>query len=339
MTTINDVAEEAGVSAATVSRVLSNKPHVRDELRERVLQAIERLDYRPNMAARRLRSQTSNVIGLVMADIQNPFFTEIARAVQDMAYEHQFGLFLCNTDEDPEKEQEYIDLLESESVAGVIIAPTQATAREFDELDLSYPVAVIDRAVQVDDRANVDIILLDNVEAMCRLVTHLVERGHQRIGGLFGSNSVTGDQRLAGYEKALRDSGMEIRPELIRRVAPRLITARQATGELLEGDHPPDAIVTTNSLLTAGAMEAVNNSGLSVPDDIALAGFDDAIWTTLVKPQITVIKQPTYEMGRLATELLIQRITTPNVPSRKVVLRGTFIPRASTKLAGGPSDS
>src|SRR6266705_7055970 len=156
MVSIKDVAEAAGVSTATVSRVLSNGLHVRPEVRERVLAEVERLGYRPNLVARSLRSQHSNMIGLIVSDIRNPFFTSISRAVEDTAYEQGYSIFLCNTDENSEKEAIYLNLMRDESVAGVIFSPTRQTAAQFTAFNLSFPTVILDRSV---GNAEVDAVL------------------------------------------------------------------------------------------------------------------------------------------------------------------------------------
>src|SRR5579883_500824 len=151
MVSIKDVAKAAGVSTATVSRVLSNGNHVRPEVRKKVMEAVERLGYRPNLVARSLRSQQSNTIGLIVSDIRNPFFTSLSRAVEDTAYEQGYTVFLCNTDENPEKETIYLNLMRDESVAGVIFSPTRQTASNFSAAKLSFPVVIVDRAVPHGD--------------------------------------------------------------------------------------------------------------------------------------------------------------------------------------------
>src|SRR5919109_462370 len=204
MPSIKDVAEAAGVSTATVSRVLSNGLHVRSEVRERVLAEVERLGYRPNLVARSLRSQQSSTIGLIVSDICNPFFTSISRAVEDTAYEQGFSIVLCNTDENPEKEAIYLNLMRDTSVAGIIMSPTRQTPTIFSDSNLSFPKVAIDRSIP---NVDVDAVRLDNVDAAYRLTTHLIEQGYQRIGILCSEIS-TGLERQLGYEKALRTHGL-----------------------------------------------------------------------------------------------------------------------------------
>jgi len=196
MASIKDVAKAAGVSTATVSRVLSNGAHVRPEVRERVMEAVAQLAYRPNLLARSLRSQQTNTIGLIVSDIRNPFFTAISRAVEDTAYEQGFSLVLCNTDENPEKEAIYLNLMQDENVAGVIFSPTRQSAANFTTLKVTFPTVIVDRSIQ---DADVDMVLLDNVDAAYRLTTHFIENGYQRIRALCGETSSTGRERYKGF--------------------------------------------------------------------------------------------------------------------------------------------
>ena len=327
MVSIKAVAAAAGVSTATVSRVLSNGLHVRPEVRERVMAAVERLGYRPNLVARSLHSQQSNTIGLVVSDIRNPFFTSISRAVEDVAYEQGFSVFLCNTDENPEKEAIYLNLLRDENVAGVIFSPTRQTLANFTAANLNCPLVVIDRSIPISD---VDVVVLDNVDSAYRLTTHLIENGYQRIAALCGEMSTTGPERRAGYEKALRAHGLAPLAEQVKYVQPKMEAGYAATMKLLASAEPPDALFTTNSLLGAGALQAIRERDLTIPDDIALVTFDETTWASLVQPPLTLIAQPTDEIGKTATELLLQRVADPDRPTRQVILKGQLLVRGSS---------
>ncbi|MBP8002428.1 MAG: LacI family DNA-binding transcriptional regulator [Chloroflexi bacterium] len=327
MAGIKEVADMAGVSTATVSRVLANKPHVRPEVREKVLQAVQALDYRPNLVARSLRSQQSSTIGLVVSDIRNPFFTAIARAVEDAAYEQGFRVFMCNTDENPEKEGMYLNLMRDENVAGVIFSPTRQTALRFAELEVGIPTVVIDREVSA---ACVDVVLINNVAAARQLAEHLIHNGYHRIGALFGEASTTGRQRRQGLEEALELAGLAVDPNLMCYVSPKIQAGHAAALSLLDLPQPPDALFTTNSLLTAGGLKAIQERGLRIPKDVALVGFDETPWSTLVQPPITLIAQPTEEIGRTATDLLLKRIEDPQRPARTVILQAQLLERGSS---------
>ncbi len=326
MASIKDVAEAAGVSTATVSRVLSNGLHVRPEVRERVMATVERLGYRPNLVARSLRSQQSNTIGLIVSDISNPFFTAISRAVEDTAYEQGFSVLLCNTDENPEKEAIYLNLMRDTTVAGAIMSPTRHTISSFADTNLPFPLVVIDRSITNGD---VDSVLLDNVDAAYRLITHLVEQGYRRIAALCSEMS-TGLERQLGYEKALRAHGLAPKAEYMKYVSPRAEAGYTATAKMLDLDEPPDALFTVNSLIAEGALQAIRERNLTIPDDIALVTFDETTWSSLVQPAITLIAQPTYEIGKTAAELLIQRIADPGRPTRQVMLKGQLLVRGSS---------
>lgn len=326
MVKIKDVAAAAGVSTATVSRVLSDHPHVRAHVRDRVLAAVAELEYRPNLLARSLRARQTNTIGLILPDIRNPFFASISRAVEDIAYEHGMTVILCNTDENPEREALYLEVMRAEQVSGVILSSTQRIARLAD-LNLDVPLVLVDRAFKNSD---VDAVLLDNMSAAAELTTHLLEGGYRRIAALIGDTNTTGRERQRGYEAALREYGLAPLQSLIKIVRPRIDTGCAAAIELLEAAQPPDAILAGNSLLTAGVLQAIRKRNLRIPQDVAVVGFDEPLWASLVEPAITTMAQPTDDIGKTATELLLQRIAEPQRPARKVILQGELHVRASS---------
>lgn len=325
MTSIKDVAKAAKVSTATVSRVIANNAPIKPETRERVLKAITDLNYRPNLIARSLRVQKSAKIGLVVSDIRNPFFTAIGRAVEDAAYEKGYSVLMCNTDEDPEKEELYLKLLYDENVAGVIFSPTHQFNINAQTYNQKMPFVIIDRAV---DSNEVDMILLDNVAAAYELTEHLIKNGYKKFVGLFGDASTTGQERSRGFHKALKDH--HLTPLAAHFIAARIQQGYETAMNLLSQPNRPDAIFTSNSMLTAGAYQAVRDSKLKVPTDVAIVGFDDTTWGALVDPPITVIEQPTEEIGRTATELLFQRIQEPSRSPKTVILKGALIARGSS---------
>ncbi|MBT4286332.1 MAG: LacI family DNA-binding transcriptional regulator [Deltaproteobacteria bacterium] len=328
MTKIKDVALAAGVSTATVSRVIANKPHVREEIRQRVLAVVDQLGYRPNLVARNLREQKSKIIGLIVSDIQNPFFRYISRSVEDVAHKNGFSVILCNNDEDPLKEKMYLQLMQDQNIAGIILSPTRQAVSKFETiLKLNIPMVVIDRRIH---NVEVDNICIDNVSSSFKVTQHLVEKGYQRIGGIFGKDSITGQERYEGYLNALKDSGMKSHSELVKFVAPREETGYQATLKLLQLANKPDALFTSNSLLAAGALRAIQEKKLAIPEQIALTTFDDTSWARLVTPPLTVIDQPAYEIGQTATELLMQRIDDPSRSTREITLNGKLIIRQSS---------
>lgn len=325
MASIKDVAKAAGVSTATVSRVLANNAPIKPKTRERVLKAVAELNYRPNLIARSLRIQKSAKIGLVVSDIRNPFFTAIGRAVEDVAHEQGYSVLMCNTDEDPEKEELYLNLLYDENVAGVIFSPTHQFNIASKTYNQKMPFVIIDRAIASND---VDMVLLDNVAAAYELTEHLIKNGYKKLAGLFGDASTTGQERSRGFHKALKDH--HLTPVAVHFIAPRIQQGYETSMALLSQSDRPDAIFTSNSLLTAGVYQAVRESRLKIPDDLAVVGFDETTWGELVDPPVTVIAQPTEEIGRTATELLFQRIQEPSRSPKTVILKGLLIARGSS---------
>jgi len=342
--TIKDIARRAGVSSATVSRVLSEKPHVNDELRKRILAIMEELHYNPNRVARSLRVQRASIVGIIVSDIQNPFFTSLVRAVEDVANAHQYAIFLCNTDENVEKEKLYIDLMQAENVAGVIISPT----REQDDpclelLKTNIPLVVVDRRLA---GAEVDTVLVDNVQGAFRLVDHLINDGHTRIGAILGvPTATTGRERYEGYLQALEAHHLPFQPELVRTDIPQEANGSRLAQELLDLPHPPTAFFIGNNLLTVGVLRAIHERNLRIPDDIALGAFDDLSWMSSVTPGLTVVAQPAYALGQTAAQLLLQRIADRTRPTQEVLLQTTTYIRQScgfhlegTPLSRGQSD-
>lgn len=324
---IKDIAEAAGVSTATVSRVLSGKQNVRPEVKAKVLALVKELNYTPNRAARCLRSRKSSSIGVIVADIQNPFFASVCRAVEDVAQANDYSVILCNTDENQEKERMYLELMQNENAAGVILSPTGGLARNFPrELADSGPMVIIDRKV---DGVSVDSVVIDNFSAAKELTSHMLEHGYTRVAGLFGANSVTGQERLAGYMAALQEYGVNVDEELVLEAAAKEDAGHAAASRVLDMDRPPEAILTSSGLLATGAFRAIRDRELSVPDTIAFATFDESPWTSMIRPAITVIRQPTYAIGQTAGEMLFKRIREPERPTRQVVLSSELVIRQS----------
>lgn len=338
---IEDVARRAGVSTATVSRVLSGKPYVSDELRRRVTDAMHALSYRPSRVARSLRVQRSSILGLIVSDIQNPFFTSVVRAVEDIAYRHKYSVFLCNSDEDPAKETMYLELMMAEHVAGVILSPTSSQNETYRRLiEARVPAVAIDRRIS---NVAIDSVLVDNVGAARQLVTHLIANGHRRIGAVVGTPAQsTGEERLRGYVEALEQHALPLAPELVYTGDPRIPTGHDATRVLLHLEEPPTAIFTGNNLLTIGALRAIHELGVRIPEDVALAVFDEMDWMFFVKPALTVVAQPTYDLGRTAVELLLARMLEPGRPCEQVVLAPMLhiheSSLGSTSPSTGPAD-
>jgi DNA-binding LacI/PurR family transcriptional regulator len=326
--TIHEVAKLAKVSVATVSRVLSGHNHVRAEVCNRVQKAAAQLNYRPNRVARSLRVQRSKFIGLIISDIENPFYTRLVRAVEDVVYARQFSLLLCNSDEDADKERVYIEFMRDERVAGVIASPTHEATTSLQVLiDAGIPVVAVDRRAK---QTPVDTVMLDHAKSAYLLAKHLLEHGHRRIGAVLPETaSTSGKERKRGYLQALREVGIVPDAKLIRAMKPIEERGLQATYELLSMPNPPTALFTGNNLLTVGALRAIHNLGRSIPKDVSLVGHDELPWTALLTPGITVAAQPIYEMGKQAIELLMARILGDDKPPRDIKLDPQLIVRQS----------
>ncbi|MBB1073284.1 LacI family DNA-binding transcriptional regulator [Rhodoferax sp. 4810] len=329
MVKIVDVAKQAGVSTASVSRVISGLPGVSEETRARVDAAVKALGYRPDLAARRLRSGRTDTLGLIVSDIRNPFFTEISRAVEDVAYQNGMRVLMCNADEDPDKEAFYLEMMRDENVSGVILSPTLSLLKSLRPANYPFPLVLVDRC---ERDTNADAVVLDNFDAAYRLTEHLIKQGCRSIVFLYGSVGSTGEQRHQGYLAAM--AAAKLTPEA-ESIAPRTESAREVAEVLLQRRPLPDALVASSGLVLLGLAEAVKAAGLQVPDDTAIAGFDDLPWTSLVTPDITVIRQPTDEIGQTALRLLLQRVAQPERSVRRVVLRGELLVRGSTQRRVG----
>jgi LacI family transcriptional regulator len=328
---IGDVARAAGVSSATVSRVLNGTSTVSPARAERVLQAVAELGYQPFGPARALRQQLTRVWAAIVADIENPFFTAMVRGIEDEARDRGYRLVLCNSDEHLDREAAYIDVAIAERMAGVVISAASTSESTFEALlERGIPVVAVDR-IPERHRHDIDSVVVDN-ELGARLATaHLVEEGARRIACITGPTRVsTAGERLAGYRAALAEAGMASDSTMVKRADFKEPGGYQATQALLAGPpgDRPDALFVANNLMTLGALHAVHEAGLRVPEDVAIVGFDDAPWTPFTSPALTVVAQPTYEIGLRAAELLATAGDAEG--SRHVVLDPTLVVRRSS---------
>ena len=318
--TIADVASRAGVSPATVSRVFNETAAVNGDLKERVRSAAEELGYVPDPIARSLRTQRTMTWAVLITDIQNSFYTSLVRGIEDVAQANGYSVMLCNTDENLDKEQEYLSVVAAARMAGVVISPSSATDSDVgDLLELGTPVVAIVRRVA---HAEVDTVLVDNIDGAKRGTNHLISIGRRRIACITGSpHTTTGSERLLGYKQALEAAGIAVDESLIRFSDFKESGGFRAASELMEMANPPDAIFVANNLMTLGTLEALRAAKIPIPDQVAVVGFDDEPWAEYTQPPLTVVAQPTYDMGRQAAELLLERIAGSSGPAREVILR------------------
>ena len=330
MTTLKDVAREADVSVSTVSRVFNNPEKVRPDTRRDVREAADALEYKPSRVARRLRLEegNANLIGLVIPDVQNPFFADVTRGVEDVARDNDYALIISNSDEDPDKQKLAVDTLKTEDVDGVIVPPVSAEDPEVRRLlDSGIAVVCVDRRIENEP---VDVIVSDNRQGAYDAVSHLIDLGHERIAFIGGIPRIsTSTERREGYEEALRDHDLPVDLALIKEGDSRRERGTHITNDLLDLDDPPTALFTGNNLTTLGALSAIVVRGLSVPEDVALVGYDDIPWAMALNPPPTVVDQPGYEMGRRAARTLLDRIVDPTRSPTTATLQPKLIVRQS----------
>ncbi|MGW0819489.1 LacI family DNA-binding transcriptional regulator [Streptomyces viridiviolaceus] len=327
------MARAAGVSPATVSRVF-NGGNVTPARAQSVQEAAAALGFAPNRVARSLRKQRSSVIALIIPDIENPFFTSLARGVEDAAQRTSLSVVLCNSDEDTEKERRYLEVALGEQMAGVIVA-----AASRDETDLAplaargVPVVAVDRRPR---DAEVDAVRVDDHHGGEVATRHLLQAGYRRIACVTGPEGAsTSEERLAGYRAALtaaRGAGA-VDDSYVRHADFRVEGGRAAMRELLSLPEPPDAVFVANNLMTIGVLDALRDAGRT-PPGVGVLSFGDVPWASLVRPSLSAVELPSYELGRAAAELLLQRMDGSASPLQTVVLRTRLQVREST---GGPA--
>lgn len=326
--TIRDVASHAGVSPATVSRVLNNYPFIRPEVRDRVLEEIATLGYERNRVAQRLRATSSLMIGIIVSDITNPFLNTIMARVEAVFFERGYSVLMSNTGSDAEKEQQYLSMMENEEVAGLVIVPHSDSVARLAELGAGgLPIVVIDR--RMTDAA-LDCVLSNNVAGARMAVQHLIDLGHRRIGHIGGPMRVaSGRERLQGYAAAMQDAGLPVEDGWVRFGNHQYQSGYQNTLELLDDCPELTALFIENNMMSLGALMALHDRQRRVPDDLAVVGFDDLPWADVLNPPLTVVAQNTAEIGNRAAALLLERIEQPTLASRIEVLETTLKIRVS----------
>ena len=330
--TIQDVAERAGVSAMTVSRVINHPARVATATRERVEQAIHELGFVPNALARSLLRGRTHTIALLVSDIGNPFFTQVARGVEDVAQRNGYTVIFGNSDESPEKERQYIQALLSRRIDGLLIAPSGTASRPMLDLLIRHknPFVLIDRAIE---GVPADTVIGDSIGGACALTEHLLGLGHRQIALVNGALEVpTARDRLSGYVQTLRAHGIEPRQDLIVAGHYTRESGYQAARQLLALplDKRPTAIFAANNFLAVGVIEALREARITVPADIAVVCFDDIELASALDPFLTVVAQPARTFGTIAMQFLLERLDgTEKAPPRKVVLPPELIVRVS----------
>lgn len=325
--TIKDVAALAGVSKATASRVLSGHPATSSDARAKVSAAAKRLDFRPNAQARSLRSTKTNVVGLLVSDVRNPFFADLAHAVEQAALDAGYVILLGNANERESQQNRFLDTLIGQRVDGVIVAPQSDGSGSIRSLlGRGIPTVFVDRTVQ---GVSVPSVTTDSREGISQAVRHLAGRGHRRIGYIAGPQSTsTGRERHNAFVHAMRDAGLDQAAELTVFADFQAASGAAATAQLLRLESPPTAILAADSPMAVGAVGKIHEQGLRIGRDIALVAFDNIDWFALLNPSLSVISHSVEDMGRTAVDLLVTVIEGGEPES--VILPSELIVRESS---------
>jgi LacI family transcriptional regulator len=329
---IREVAKRAGVSLGTVSNVLNRPEIVAAETRRRVQAAIEEIGFVPNGSARQLRAGRSQHIGLVVLDVANPFFTDVARGVEDTANQAGYVVILCNSDDSAQKENNYLQVLEEQRTQGVLITPVQNDASYLQRLrQRGIAVVLLDRPSRIKDLCSVSV---DDVRGGELAVTHLLERGHERIAFVHGPLSIRQcADRRRGVLRALKAAGFNAEYMLVDiTTSAQSASAGEACVEkLLSASIKPTAAFCANDLLALGLMRGLLRRGIAIPEDMALVGYDDVEFASVLSTPLTSIRQPKYELGRAAAELLLDEVRQPSAHQHQhIVYQPELIVRASS---------
>lgn len=321
MANMKDIAKIAGVSLGTVSHVLNNSAGVREPLRQRVLAAVQAASYQPSQLARGLRRVKTNMIGMIIPDITNPFFPAVVRGVEDVAYKRSYRIVLCNTDNDPSKEISYLNELRSYRPAGLLVIPAadSGIAEHLKAVASSGPpVVCIDRR---PDGWSGDTVLVANEAGAYSATRHLLRVGHRNLAVITGPMHLTNAaERLRGFKRALGEARVPIAPEFIQEARFDRHSGYEAAKRVLRMLPRPTAIFACNDLMAFGVLLAAREMNLGCPEELSIVGFDNLDFTEFTAPPLTTVQQPGYQLGATAARLLLERIDGSKQGGRKIVL-------------------
>lgn len=331
--TLKDVAREADLSVTIASRVLSKYGYFSEETKSKVLKAAEKLNYKPDIIARGLKTRQTKAMGVIVSDVLTFFFTTLVRGIEDVASQSGYSVILCNSDEDTVKERDYLLALYERNVDGLIISPSTGNHSYLKKLARGgMPLVLVDRGVR---GLKVSTIIVDNEAGSYEAVNYLMSLGHRRIGIITGLKGVTtSEERLAGYKKALEENHISLEPELIKEGDYRSEKAQKAGGDFIRMKHPPTALFVSNEPMTSGVLLALKENKVKIPEEMAVIGFDDPVWAPLTEPALTTVSQPSYFMGTLACQALLKEIKGvghSKIPSEDIILKPKLIIRESSE--------
>ncbi len=305
--TIKDVASLSGVSTATVSHVLNGTKNISAKVQEQVYRAIDQLQYQPNNIAKSLRVQKTRTIGVMISDITNPFFSLVVKAIENEFALYKYNVLLCNTDQNSAKEKMYLDILLGKRVDGLIVSSASGEGEHFQNLNgVDIPVVFLNR---YPDKVYSASIVTDNFKGAYMATAHLIDHGYSSIAVIAGpQNIMTGRDRLSGYTKALEDHGLPYREQWVVIGDFEIESGYKAMETLLRSDPKPQAVFVSNNQMTLGAYKYLKENGVAIPRDLAVVGYDDAVWGTVVEPPLTTIRQPSEELGKCAAKHIMDYI-------------------------------
>lgn len=334
--TIKDIAEKLNIAPSTVSRAISGKKGVSDELRKVILETAEELNYIPNISAKSLKTNKTMTIGLIIPDINNPFFLDVIKGVEKVLFPRGYKFIVCSTDENLEKERKYLDWLLENGVEGIIASPVQEGAEKNNVklyksiLKRGIPVVFYDRLIR--NLTEIDSVTVNNETAVMEALLSLKKNGHKKVGICLSKRGLyTMEERLKGFKKGVEALELETKSEWILKDLYPLEKAEKVLWEFISNGDFPDGIITSNHPLTAILLKNARRLGRKIPNDFSLIAFDDLLENELMSPALTTIKQPVMEIGKMAATLLLGRIDGEKTRSAKVVLNCQLVYRESLK--------
>ncbi len=331
MVQLKDIAKKLNLSVATVSKVINGKGRVSEATRDRVLKAIAESGYKPNELARSLRRQSSNTLGVIVPDLTNNFYANVIKGVEKIAWQNGYSVIVCNSDENIEKEKAYLDLLLQNKIAGLVMATVAghtSMIRSYREANI--PVVFFDNVPHSDE--NFDVVTIDNIRASYELTRHLIDQGTREIAFITGPlNQSTSYDRLTGFRRCMEDHGLQVKDKLVAVDEFKLESGYRIMRKWLADGERPEALFAANNFILYGAIRAITEAGLTIPDDIKVVCFDALDDTGLIRPEITTVMQPAYDIGVIAGEIIMRKEANKELKVfEKIVLEPKMYIRASS---------
>jgi LacI family repressor for deo operon, udp, cdd, tsx, nupC, and nupG len=324
---MSDVAKLANVSPATVSRVLSNPELVSKETRQKVLDVINQVNYKPHIVARQFRTKETKIILVVVPDITSAFFSKVLRGIEHVAVNNGYQVILGDTENDIEREKEYINLLLQKQADGMVLLTARLNKTNLEEISEHFPMVL---ACEYMDGLNVPTVSIDNISSARKATEHLIKLGHTKIAHITGPiNVILSRDRMRGYQQAMMSHELDIDSAYIQEGDFSFESGYNQTLKLLALENPPTAVFAFNDEMAMGAIKAAKDSGLKAPEDLAVVGFDNVKMSSVIEPNLTTINQPKYEIGKKAMELLLKIINGESINKKKFVMKDELIIRES----------